>query len=166
MTRSSTGQPPSTWIGRQRWGATTMREFGPARSLAWFWLVLALTFLPISLYRLATDDNPHVAEAAGVMIGLCVLLSWRGLRVLRGDDIVSLSRESLEGPARHAGPLIYGYRTRIALSDLARVHEVSWGVWCAESLSGRRLYWTDAHEGHHDLLLLLGAAPRMPERGT
>lgn len=132
-----------------------MREFCPDRSVAWFWLGLALIFTPVSFYRFATDHDPRVAKAAFVMIGFCGLLIWRGLRVLRGDDVVSLSPESLEGPARHAGPFIYGARTTIALSCLARVHEVGWGVWCAESESGRRVCWTDAHDGHRDLLPLL-----------
>lgn len=166
MINSSTREPSPTRIDGSARGAARMREFGPARSSAWFWLGLALTFLPISLYRLATDDDPHIAKAAAVMIGLCVLLSWRGLRVLRGDDLVSLSHESLEGPARHAGPLICGSRIKIALSGLARIHEVGWGVWCAESRSGRRLYWTDAHEGHRELLVLLGGALRVSESAT
>lgn len=136
-----------------------VREFCPDQSVAWFWLGLALIFTPISFYRLATDHDPRVAKAAIVMIGLCGLLGWRGLRVLNGHDVVSLSPESLEGSARRAGPFIYGARTTIALSCLERVHEAGSGVWCAESVSGRRVYWTDAYEGHRELLALLRRRP-------
>lgn len=138
-----------------------MREFSPAKSMAWSWLGLAFTCLPIAIFRLMTDDSLRVFQAATVMLGLCGLFSWRGLRVLRGDDTVSLSREGLEGPARHFGPILWGPRIRIALSGLDHFQEVGWGVWRAEGRRGQCLYWTDTHEGHNELLMLLGLSLRM-----
>lgn len=132
--------------------------------MACSWLVMALVCLPIALFRLATDGDPRVGQAAMIMVVLCGLLSWRAVRVLGGHDAVNLTSEALEGPTLHFGPWIFGARSKIALGDLAHVRQVGWSVWCAEGWAGQRLYWTDTYEGHDELVNLLGFASRMSER--
>jgi hypothetical protein len=129
----------------------------PEKSSAWLSIGLSVICVPIAAYRFATDGTPRVAQAVVVMLALCGLLVWRSVQALRGDQSVTWSIHGLEGPSGVFGALVGGAKVRLAWSRLTRIDQAGWGVWFVETRDGRRIYWTEAHEGHEDLLVRLSA---------
>jgi predicted small integral membrane protein len=133
------------------------RSIRPERSSAWLAIGLSIVCVPIAAYRFSTDGSPRVAQAAVIMLMLCGFLVWRSVQALRGAQSVTWSIRGLEGPGGAFGALVGGAKVSLAWSGLARVDHAGWGVWFVQALDGRRIYWTEAHEGHEDLLARLSA---------
>jgi hypothetical protein len=138
----------------------------PMRSTAWLSIGLSFVCVPIAAYRFATDGSPRVAQAAVVMLMLCGFLVWRSVQALRGAQSVTWSVRGLKGPSGAFGALVGGAKVSLAWSEVARVDHTDWGIWFLEALDGRRVYWTEAHEGHKDLIERLSARPVLDDHGA
>lgn len=104
--------------------------------------------IAVGLTALAPDRQ----LAAAVMIILGGLVGWLANPDRLWSLRVTWRLEGLEGAGRIFASVLRGPREVITWPELTCIGGLDGGVWFVEAVDGRRVYWSDLHEGRARLL--------------